>query len=79
MFTTHIINTVFSLQDGIPISTELQYLIANSQQDLATTLGAESQSDHILVPPEAFEDRTVDLNCELWTCSSLRLLSDAPK
>lgn len=52
-------------QDGIPISSELQYLIASSQQDLATSLGPEGQNNHILVPPEAFEDHTVDVNCEL--------------
>lgn len=53
------------LQDGIPISSELQYLIASSQQDLATSLEPEGQNNHILVPPEAFEDHTVDVNCEL--------------
>lgn len=53
------------VQDGIPISSELQYLIASSQQDLATSLDTESQNNHILVPPEAFEDHTVDVNCEL--------------
>ena len=53
------------LQDGIPISSELQYLIASSQQDLATSLGPDGQNNHILVPPDAFEDHTVDINCEL--------------
>lgn len=53
------------LQDGIPISSELQYLIASSQQDLEASLGSENQNNHILVPPEAFEDHTVDVNCEL--------------
>ncbi|KAG0727241.1 hypothetical protein GWK47_035035 [Chionoecetes opilio] len=52
-------------QDGIPISRELQYLIASSQDDHATSLGPDSQDNHLFVPPEAFEGHTIDVNCEL--------------
>nr|XP_045599356.1 uncharacterized protein LOC123758750 [Procambarus clarkii] len=54
----------FVNQDGTPVSSELQYLITSSQQDL--TLDPEDDhTDQLFVPPDHFEHHIVDVNSGL--------------
>nr|XP_027215343.1 uncharacterized protein LOC113808203 [Penaeus vannamei] len=56
----------FVNQDGTPVSSELQYLIATSQQDFAPSLEPVDHSDSIFVSPGTFDHHhTIDVNTGL--------------
>ncbi|XP_042856046.1 uncharacterized protein LOC122242738 isoform X2 [Penaeus japonicus] len=56
----------FVNQDGTPVSSELQYLIATSQQDFAPSLDAVDHTDSIFASAGAFDHHhTIDVNTGL--------------